>query len=130
MHDLLQEMGREIVRQESTNDPGKRSRLWHYDDIYKVLTRNTNDVRKIVEYGLKARCKEWDQVDLYHRSGKIIYPGNEIPEWFEFRSMESFISFELPHSWFNNKYIRITYCAVVACEEEHYGTDDLVCIVV
>ncbi|KAL9411632.1 hypothetical protein AB3S75_045269 [Citrus x aurantiifolia] len=41
MHDLLQEMGREIVRQESTKDPGKRSRLWHHEDIYEVLNKNT-----------------------------------------------------------------------------------------
>ncbi|KDO36146.1 hypothetical protein CISIN_1g036788mg, partial [Citrus sinensis] len=41
MHDLLQEMGREIVRQESMNDPAKRSRLWHHEDIIKVLTSNT-----------------------------------------------------------------------------------------
>ena len=41
MHDLLQEMGREIVRQESTKDPGKRSRLWHHEDIYQVLNKNT-----------------------------------------------------------------------------------------
>ncbi|KAK2657299.1 hypothetical protein Ddye_010351 [Dipteronia dyeriana] len=41
MHDLLQAMGREIVRQESSTDPGKRSRLWHHKDIYNVLTDNT-----------------------------------------------------------------------------------------
>ena len=41
MHDLLQEMGRHIVRQESPKDPGKRSRLWLYKDIDNVLTRNT-----------------------------------------------------------------------------------------
>lgn len=40
MHDLLQGMGREIVRQESIKDPGKRSRLWNHEDIYHVLTRN------------------------------------------------------------------------------------------
>ncbi|KAM1180643.1 hypothetical protein ACFX13_020028 [Malus domestica] len=41
MHDLLQEMGREIVRQESPDDPGKRSRLWRRDDINRVLSENT-----------------------------------------------------------------------------------------
>ncbi|KAH9725567.1 ADP-ribosyl cyclase/cyclic ADP-ribose hydrolase [Citrus sinensis] len=41
MHDLLQEMGREIVRQESVNNPGERSRLWHHEDIIEVLTSNT-----------------------------------------------------------------------------------------
>ncbi|XP_024163034.1 disease resistance protein RPV1 isoform X2 [Rosa chinensis] len=41
MHDLLQEMGREIVRLESPSDPGKRSRLWSCDDVSRVLTQNT-----------------------------------------------------------------------------------------
>ena len=42
MHDLLQEMGRDIVRRECPNDqPEKRSRLWLYEDIDKVLTNNT-----------------------------------------------------------------------------------------
>ncbi|KAL5734099.1 hypothetical protein ACOSP7_031960 [Xanthoceras sorbifolium] len=40
IHDLLQAMGREIVRQESIDNPGKRSRLWHHEDIYHVLTKN------------------------------------------------------------------------------------------
>ncbi|KAL5845956.1 hypothetical protein ACOSQ3_009480 [Xanthoceras sorbifolium] len=40
IHDLLQAMSREIVRQESIENPGKRSRLWHHEDIYNVLTKN------------------------------------------------------------------------------------------
>ncbi|KAK7291261.1 hypothetical protein RIF29_06256 [Crotalaria pallida] len=34
-------MGREIVRQESTIEPGKRSRLWFDEDIVHVLEENT-----------------------------------------------------------------------------------------
>ncbi|KAL4632817.1 hypothetical protein ACB092_04G078300 [Castanea dentata] len=41
MHDLLQEMGQEIVRRESPKEPGGRSRLWLYDDILHVLKNNT-----------------------------------------------------------------------------------------
>ncbi|XP_024161543.1 disease resistance protein RUN1 [Rosa chinensis] len=41
MHDLLQEMGREIVRRESTNEPGMRSQLWLPEDVKQVLTKNT-----------------------------------------------------------------------------------------
>ena len=41
MHDLLQEMGQEIVRQESQEEPGKRSRLWLYKDVHHVLSNNT-----------------------------------------------------------------------------------------
>ena len=40
MHDLLEEMGRDIVIQQCPNDPGKRSRLWVYKDIDKVLRKN------------------------------------------------------------------------------------------
>ena len=42
MHDLIEEMGRDIVRKECPKDqPGKRSRLWSYKDIDNVLTNNT-----------------------------------------------------------------------------------------
>ncbi|XP_059455285.1 disease resistance protein RUN1-like [Corylus avellana] len=37
MHDLVQEMGREIVRQESPKNPGERSRLWFHEDVRCVL---------------------------------------------------------------------------------------------
>ena len=40
MHDLLQEMGRQIVREES-KEPGNRSRLWLAKDICRVLRYNT-----------------------------------------------------------------------------------------
>ena len=41
MHDLLRDMGRDIVRQESRDEPGKRSRLWLYEDIDHVLKNDT-----------------------------------------------------------------------------------------
>lgn len=37
MHQLIKEMGRGVVRQESPKNPGKRSRLWHHDDCFNVL---------------------------------------------------------------------------------------------
>ncbi|KAL2340316.1 hypothetical protein Fmac_008256 [Flemingia macrophylla] len=37
MHDSLQEMAWEIIRQESTEDPGSRSRLWDLNDVLKAL---------------------------------------------------------------------------------------------
>ncbi|KAJ9558737.1 hypothetical protein OSB04_013351 [Centaurea solstitialis] len=37
MHQLLQEMGRDLVRQESPKKPWKRSRLWHHEESYDVL---------------------------------------------------------------------------------------------
>ena len=41
MHDLLQQMGQEIVLQEHIKEPGKRSRLWDPNDVDSVLTRNS-----------------------------------------------------------------------------------------
>jgi hypothetical protein len=41
MRDLLQEMGREIIRQESPKELGKRSRLWFHEDVCHVLEKNT-----------------------------------------------------------------------------------------
>ncbi|XP_065622218.1 disease resistance protein RUN1 [Quercus suber] len=40
MHDLLQEMGRDIVCQEC-KDPEERSRLWSFENINNVLIENT-----------------------------------------------------------------------------------------
>ncbi|KAK9992808.1 hypothetical protein SO802_022511 [Lithocarpus litseifolius] len=42
MHDLLQDMGQEIVRRESPREPGGRSRLWIYKDVIRVLKNNAN----------------------------------------------------------------------------------------
>nr|XP_034930743.1 disease resistance protein RUN1-like [Populus alba] len=37
MDNLLRDMGREIIHQMAPNHPGKRSRLWHREDIMDVL---------------------------------------------------------------------------------------------
>jgi len=41
LHDLIEDMGKEIVRQESLEDPGKRTKLWDSKDIKKVFKENT-----------------------------------------------------------------------------------------
>ncbi|XP_024162312.1 TMV resistance protein N-like [Rosa chinensis] len=41
MHDLLREMGHEIVRLESPTEHGRCSRLWLLEDVKHVLTKNT-----------------------------------------------------------------------------------------
>jgi hypothetical protein len=41
LHDLIEHMGKEIVRRESPKEPGERSRLWSRDDIVHVLKENT-----------------------------------------------------------------------------------------
>jgi len=41
LHNMIENMGKEVVRQESPNNPGERSRLWSQDDIVHVLRENT-----------------------------------------------------------------------------------------
>ena len=41
MHDLIEDMGRQIDQQESPKEPGKRRRLWLPKDIIHVLKHNT-----------------------------------------------------------------------------------------
>ncbi|XP_039167845.1 TMV resistance protein N isoform X2 [Eucalyptus grandis] len=43
MHDLIQSMGMDIVRQECRDDPKSRSRLWRYDDVADVLSSDVGD---------------------------------------------------------------------------------------
>ncbi|XP_057987532.1 disease resistance protein RPV1-like [Hevea brasiliensis] len=41
MHDLLEEMGQEIVHRECREEPGRRSRLWLYTDVCHILMNDT-----------------------------------------------------------------------------------------
>ncbi|KAI4328631.1 hypothetical protein L6164_020967 [Bauhinia variegata] len=65
MHNLIKEMGRKIVREESPNDPGKRRHLWNHDDIYEVLKNNlgTADIESI-----NLQC--WNDKEI-HLSPKV-----------------------------------------------------------
>ncbi|CAN6683292.1 unnamed protein product [Malus baccata var. baccata] len=46
MHDLLRDMGRDIVRAENPDFPEKRSRLWHPEEV-KVVLRDKSGTKKI-----------------------------------------------------------------------------------
>ncbi|XP_061992750.1 disease resistance protein RUN1-like [Rosa rugosa] len=41
MHDLIEEMGKDIVYQQSPGEPGERSRVWSEEDVDHVLRNNT-----------------------------------------------------------------------------------------
>jgi hypothetical protein len=40
MHDLLRDMGRDIIHKESPGHPGKRSRIWQREDAWNVLNKH------------------------------------------------------------------------------------------
>ncbi|XP_052195829.1 disease resistance protein RUN1-like [Diospyros lotus] len=57
MHDLIQKMGCHIVNEEFSKEPGKRSRLWKYKDIYDTLTKKTGTatIEAIVLYSCETK---------------------------------------------------------------------------
>ncbi|CAJ1971315.1 unnamed protein product [Sphenostylis stenocarpa] len=59
MHDLIQDMGREIVRQEAPN-PGERSRLWEYEDVIEILDEDSGS-NKI--QGIMLNPPQQEEVD-------------------------------------------------------------------
>ncbi|PRQ54968.1 putative TIR domain, winged helix-turn-helix DNA-binding domain-containing protein [Rosa chinensis] len=61
MHDLLQELGWEIVREQSPKEPGKRSRLWSHEDINNVLKKNmgTDSIQGMVMELTKLQAAHW-----------------------------------------------------------------------
>lgn len=40
MHPSIQQMGQEVVYQESPKEPGRRSRLWRSEDVHYILSKN------------------------------------------------------------------------------------------
>ncbi|KAK9944030.1 hypothetical protein M0R45_009614 [Rubus argutus] len=60
MHDLIQEMAWEIVRGESIDEPGLRSRLCHRNDIFHVFLRNTGT--KAIK-GIRLCLPELEEAD-------------------------------------------------------------------
>jgi len=47
MHDLLRDMGRQIIYEESPFDSEKRSRLWRREEVFDILSKH------------KVRVKHW-----------------------------------------------------------------------
>ncbi|XP_062007490.1 disease resistance protein Roq1-like [Rosa rugosa] len=62
MHDLIEDMGKEIVRQESP-EIGKRSRLWLYENVREVLEENTG-TDKIKAIVLRSRARNSQKIQL------------------------------------------------------------------
>ncbi|RHN55372.1 putative winged helix-turn-helix DNA-binding domain, leucine-rich repeat domain, L [Medicago truncatula] len=62
IHDMIEDMGREIVRLESPSKPGGRSRLWFTKDILHVLKENKgSDKTEIIVLNLlKDKEVQWD----------------------------------------------------------------------
>ncbi|GAY69010.1 hypothetical protein CUMW_268650 [Citrus unshiu] len=62
----------------------------------------------------------WQERSFYMGKGHIVLPGNEIPKWFEFQSVGSFITLEMPADFFNNSRVQgIAFSAILAFSDRH-----------
>ncbi|KAL7177151.1 hypothetical protein ACSBR2_030482 [Camellia fascicularis] len=61
MHDLLRDMGREIIREKYPKEPEKRSRLWFHRDVCYVLEKNkgTEAVEGVILIPLILKKIQW-----------------------------------------------------------------------
>lgn len=71
MHDLVQEMGQKVVRQQCIDNPGKRSRLWMPDDIYTILRNN-----RVYFFTLYLRTSLDNSLDFINLLLSCLYSGD------------------------------------------------------
>ncbi|KAL6127281.1 hypothetical protein ACLB2K_075322 [Fragaria x ananassa] len=79
IHDSIRDMGCEIVRQESYEDPGRRSRLWLRNDIFHVFTKNTGTeaIEGILLHLAELEEADWDlEAFSKMRKLKLLYIHN------------------------------------------------------
>uniref|UniRef100_A0A5B7BGI6 Putative ATP binding protein n=1 Tax=Davidia involucrata TaxID=16924 RepID=A0A5B7BGI6_DAVIN len=93
MHDLLRDMGREIIREESPKELGKRSRLWFHEDVCDVLQKHmgTEEIEgvilvqptlKKVDFNTKAFARMHKlrllQINYVHLTGSYEHLSDEL----------------------------------------------------
>lgn len=85
MHEMLQELGKKIVRDESLGDLGSRSRMWLYQDFHHVLTSEmgTNKIKAIV---------------LHQKKDVFKYGRLQVEELSKIRGLELLILYQMSFS--------------------------------
>ncbi|KOM39829.1 hypothetical protein LR48_Vigan04g002700 [Vigna angularis] len=72
MHDSIKEMAWEIVRQESPEDPGNRSRLWDPDDIYEALKNDkVSEATRSIQIDLETLKKQKLMPHIFSKMSKL-----------------------------------------------------------
>nr|XP_023915153.1 TMV resistance protein N-like [Quercus suber] len=69
MHDLLQQMGMDIVRQQAPQKLGERSRLWCYEEALDVLTKDmgSDKIQSIILWSPKSKPEEVQLKAQFHK---------------------------------------------------------------
>ncbi|XP_050253756.1 disease resistance protein RPV1-like [Quercus robur] len=121
MHDLLRDMGRDIVLQECPKNPGKRSRLWLYKDIDNVLITNTGTeaIEGIVLNLRKPIEADWNPESflmmqhlklLIINNVRLTHDPKHLSNDLRFLDWRGYSSKSLPSSFQSNKLIELHMC--------------------
>ncbi|KAI3788825.1 hypothetical protein L2E82_01603 [Cichorium intybus] len=104
MHQLIKEMGREVVRKESPKDPGKRSRLWRHQDCIDVL-QNQSGTEKVEGLMLvMPKMKEAQSTHSFKQySGKRKHGNNANFEIGALENMKNLMLLQLNYVTFSGK---------------------------
>ncbi|CAJ1952313.1 unnamed protein product [Sphenostylis stenocarpa] len=119
MHDLIQDMGRQIDQQESPKELGKRMRLWLSKDIIQVLKDNTGtskieiicldlsicEKEETLEWNGNAFKKMKNLKILIIRNGKFSKAPNYFPESLRVLEWHGYPSNCLPSNFHPNKLV-------------------------
>ncbi|XP_075654034.1 disease resistance protein Roq1-like isoform X2 [Castanea sativa] len=122
MHDLLKEMGRKIVLEESPEDPGRRSSLWSFEDINNVLTKNTGTgaIQAIVLELLKLKEADWNPESfskMHHlklliiHNVQLLHEPKHLPNGLRFLDWSGYRSKSLPLNFQPNELIELHMCS-------------------
>ncbi|KAK0582670.1 hypothetical protein LWI29_028353 [Acer saccharum] len=89
----------------------------NFINCFKLDQNIFEDILEVALLNIKLlhMCRFFDGCKLtVHGGAKLCYPGNEIPKWFNFRSMGSFINVELPPNWYNHNFIGFGFALCIA----------------
>ncbi|CAJ2667212.1 unnamed protein product [Trifolium pratense] len=111
LHDLIEVMGKEIVRQESPKEPGKRSRLWFHEDIFQVLEGNsgTSEIEIIHLNSLPEEIVEWtgNEFKKMKNLKTLVIPINKF--FFKPHHLPNSLRVLIWH-WYPSQYIPSDFC--------------------
>ncbi|KAM5552771.1 hypothetical protein ABKV19_025139 [Rosa sericea] len=144
MHDLIEEMGKDIVYQESPDEPGERSRVWSEEDVDHILTNKTgtNKVRGIqvqIPWRSSLNAKSFsemknlryismgDNLKYESFSGDIDYLSNQL-RWLDWPHcpLQSF-----PYDFHANKLVKLNIpysCRITRLWEGYKNFSRLTCM--
>ncbi|RHN52417.1 putative TIR domain, winged helix-turn-helix DNA-binding domain-containing protein [Medicago truncatula] len=128
LHNLIEDMGKEVVRQESPKEPGERSRLWCQDDIVHVLTENTGtrniemihlncpSMENVIEWNGKAMKKMTNLKTLIIENGQFSRGPDYLPSSLRFCKWNGCPSKSLSSCILNKKFNYMKVLKLNSCQ--------------